>query len=161
MRNAIRYQVADPIQVGGLRLAPENSARHAETGVLAVEVVYTTDGGTRRALEKAWALAQNLGVHVRLVFIYAVPYTLPLGKPAVSLAFLQNKLTKLAGGFSGEASVHIFLCRQASRSLQDALPQSSLVVLGGRRHWLWPTKMQRLEKRLKKLGHHVVFAELG
>jgi hypothetical protein len=124
-----------------------------------VEVMYTTDEGTKFALRNAWALAQDLGAHVRLVFVYAVPYTLPLEKPSVSLTFLQNKLVKLATDFRGEASVHIFLCREALRALQDVLPQSSLVVLGGRRRWWWPTEGQRVERLLKKLGHQVVFVD--
>jgi hypothetical protein len=161
MRNAIRYKVTVPLQVGGLRLTPDSQRGSGEPKALEVEVIYTTDEGTKHALRKAWALAQDLGAHVRLVFVYAVPYTLPLGKPAVSLPFLQNKLVKLASDFPGEASVHIFLCREALRALQDALPQTSLVVLGGRRRWWWPTKGQRMEKWLKKRGHQVVFAETG
>jgi hypothetical protein len=161
MRNAIRYQVTVPLQVGGLRLTPDSQPGPGEPKALAVEVIYTTDEGTKHALRKAWALAQDLGAHVRLVYVYAVPYTLPLGRPAISLPFVQNKLVKLAGDFPGEASVHIFLCREALRALQDALPQTSLVVLGGRRRRWWPTKGQRMESRLKKLGYQVIFEESG
>src|SRR5690242_18983561 len=161
MRNAIRYQVTVPLHVGGLRLTPDSQPRPGEHKALAVEVIYTTDEGTKYALRKAWALAQDLGAHVRLVFVYAVPYTLPLGKPAISLPFLQNKLVKLAGDFPGQVSVHIFLCREALRALHDALPQTALVVLGGRRRRWWPTKEQQMERRFKRLGHQVIFAEMG
>jgi hypothetical protein len=161
LRNAIRYQVTVPVQVGGLRLTPDGQCRPGKLKALAVEVVYTTDEGTKYALRKAWALAQDLGANVRLVFVYAVPFTLPLGKPAIPLPFLQNKLLKLANDFPGEASVHIFLCREALRALQDALPQTSLVVLGGRRRWWWPTKGQRMERQLERMGHQVIFAEAG
>lgn len=122
-----------------------------------MEVIYRSDEETKHALRKAWSLAQDLSTCIRLVFVYAVPYALPLGKPAVSLPFLQDKLVKLASGFPGEASVHIFLCWEPLRALQDALPQNSLVVLSSRRRWWWPTKGQRMGMRLKKLGHHVVF----
>lgn len=154
----MKYEVAVPPRIGGLWLAPESQARLGETGPLAVDVIYTTEKGTQRALEKARALAQELRAHIRLVFIYAVPYTLPLTKPAVPLLFLEDKLGKLASGFSGEASVQIFLCRETLQTLEDVLPQASLVVLGGRRRW-WPTKAQRLERRLQKLGHQVIFTE--
>ena len=100
-----------------------------------MEVIYTSDEGTKRALQKEWALAQDLSARVRLVFVYAVPYALPLGRPAVSLPFLQGKLLKLASGFPGEASVHIILCREFLRAVQDTLPPDSLVVLGGRKRW--------------------------
>ncbi len=158
MRNAIRYEVSAPLAAGGLRLERESPVRPETIPALAVDVMYTTDSGTRGALKQAWALAQDLGAHVRLVFIYEVPYTLPLAAPAVSLPFLQEKLVKLAGDFSGEASVHIFLCRDASRALQDVFPETSLVVLGGKKHW-WRSHAQRLERRIRKLGHQVVFAE--
>ncbi len=158
MRNAIRYELTVPLGTGGLRVERESSLGHEALPGLAVDVIYTSDSGTLRALAKAWALAKDLGAHVRLVFIYAVPYTLPLTAPAVSLPFLQNKLAMLAGGFSGEASVHIFLCRDASQALEDVLPPASLVVVGGKKRW-WQSREQRLERRLKKLGHRVVFAE--
>ncbi len=155
MRNAIRYELTVPLGAGGLRL--ESPLGHEPLPGLAVDVIYTSDAGTLAALAEAWALAQDLGAHVRLVFIYAVPYTLPLTAPAVSLPFLQNKLAMLAGGFSGEASVHIFLCRNASQALEDVLAPASLVVVGGKKRW-WRSKEQRLERRLKKLGHRVIFA---
>ncbi len=158
MRNAIRYEVTVPLGVGGLRLARESAVVPETTPALAVDVIYTTDAGTQGALERAWALAQDLRAHVRLVFVYAVPYTLPLTAPAVSLPFLQEKLAKLAEGFSGVASVHIFLCRESAQALKDVLAPASLVVVGGKRRW-WPSKEQRLERRLKRLGHQVVFTE--
>jgi len=159
MKNAIRYEVTAPLQVGGLRLTPDCRYGPGEPAALAVEVVYTTDEGTRHALQKAWALAVDLGAHVRLVHVCTVPFMLPIGKPAISLPFLQNKLVKLVDHFPGPVAVHILLCREALRALQDGLPQSSLVVVGDRRRWWWPTKGQRMERQLKKLGHQVAFAE--
>jgi hypothetical protein len=81
-----------------------------------------------------------------------------LTAPAVSLPFLGEKLEKLATESPGEASIHIYLTRDVLQALLDVLPQSSLIVLGGRRGW-FATKAQRLERRLKKLGHQVLFAE--
>lgn len=159
MRNAIRFEVARPLGTGGLRFATEDRACAEEASALAVEVIYTTDTGTRGALAKAWALAQGLSAHVRLIFTYAVPYALPLTEPSVSLPFLQDKLASLTNGFSGEASVDIYLCREPLPVLEEVLPPSSLVVMGGRKRW-WRTKEQQLEKQLKKLGHRVIFAEL-
>lgn len=161
MRNSISYQVTVPLQVGGLRLTPENQRGPGEPKALAVEVIYTNDEGTQHALRKAWSLAQDLGSQVRLVFVHAVPYPLPLGEPAISLSFLRNKLVKLASEFPGQVSVHIFLCRETRRALRDALPETCLVILGDRRRWWWPTKGQWTEKRLKNLGHDVIFAESG
>jgi hypothetical protein len=126
MRNAIRYEVTPRLGVGGLRLERENQVGPEAIPALAVDVVYTTEAGTQGALEKAWALAQDLGAHVRLVSIYTVPYTLSLGNSAVSLSFLRDKLSRLASGFSGEASVQIYLCRETRRALPDVLSRFSL-----------------------------------
>ncbi len=159
MRHAIRYETPHPQTFGGLQFAAWDQAGLEEIVGLQVDVIYTTDAGTRAALDKAWALAQDLGAQVRLVFIYPVPYTLSLGNPAVSLSFLKDKLSKLASGYSGEASVHIYLCRDTRRALAEVLSQFSPVVVGGRKRW-FPTKEQRLEKRLRKLGRQVIFEEL-
>jgi hypothetical protein len=158
MRDATRYEVRVPRRSEGFRFGAENQNSPGETGAFAVNVIYTTDRGTRRALEDAWDLAQGLDAHVRLVFIHAVPYSLPLTKPAVSLSFLEDKLVRLASGFSGETSVHIFLCREVFPALEDVLPQSSLVIIGGTRHG-WMTKVRRLQRQLKKLGHEVIFTD--
>ena len=149
--------MAAPLQIGSPRLGPECEPRPGQRKTLGVEVIYTSDEGTKQALRKAWSLARDLSARVRLVFVYPVSYTLPLGRPADSLPFLQGKLVKLASNFPGEASVHIILCREFFRSVQDTLPPNSLVVLGGRRRWWWPTKGEWMGKRLKKLGHHVIF----
>lgn len=159
MKNVIRRQIALPLQAAGFRPAPDRQLRSGEGRRLAVEVVYTTDEGTQYAIRKAWGLARDLGAQVRIVFMCAVPYTLPLAKPAISLPFLQNKLVKLASDFPGEASVHIFLCRETLRALQNALPPGSVVVLGGRRRRWWPTQGQRMERRLQEMGHQVIFAD--
>ena len=156
--NVIRFEVARPLGVGGPRFATEDQARPEKASAFEVDVIYTTDAGTRGALAMAWALAQGLSVHVRLIFTCTVPYTLPLTAPSVSLPFLQDKLASLANSFSGEASVGIYLCRDPLPVLEEVLPPSSLVVLGGRKHW-WGTKEQQLEKQLKSLGHSVIFAE--
>jgi len=157
-RKAIKYQVALPPAAGGLRFEPWEQACLEEPGGLEVDVIYTTDAGTEGALRKARALAQNLDAHVRLVFICSVTYQLPLTAPAVSLPFLRGKLLNLASSFSGETSVHIFLCREPLQTLEELLPQSRLIVLGGRKRW-WPTRERRLERRLKEMGHEVIFVD--
>ncbi len=158
MRNAVRYEVTMPRGVRDDRFELETQAGAQAASTLAVDVIYTSEAGTRSALKTAWALARGLGARVCLVFVYAVPYALPLNEPAVSLPFLKANLAKLASGFPGEASVNIYLCREPFATLCDVLRGSSLVVLGGRVRW-WVTQERRLARRLKKLGHHVVFVE--
>jgi len=55
---------------------------------LQVQVLYTTHSETLAALEVASRLGGNLDTHPKVVRLYAVPYTLPLERPAVSADFL-------------------------------------------------------------------------
>jgi hypothetical protein len=125
-----------------------------------IAVVYTTEAGTRTALVRAWQLARDLGARVRLVHIYAVPYALPLTAPGVSLSFVADCLAELACHAPGETSIHIYLCRDRARALEEVLPRSSVVVLGGSVRW-WPTQEQRLARKLLDSGREVIFTESG
>ena len=91
--------------------------------------------------------------------LYAVPYTLPLEKPAVPEGFLEEQLRALQRDSPAEISARICLCRHPRQGLREVLEPHSLVVIGGRKRW-WPTEEQRLARLLKKDGHHVVFAEI-
>jgi hypothetical protein len=53
----------------------------------------------------------------------------------------------------------MYLCRDSSETLLAVLKPRSLVVIGGRRRW-WPTREERLAKKLRGAGHEVIFAEL-
>jgi|SRR5579875_828188 hypothetical protein len=159
MKNPIKYPVVELWQIPGRRSAPNDDAAFRPTQILTVDVVFTTEPGTRCALSNACALARDLGGHIQLIFILAVPYALPLTKPAVSVPFLQRKLANLTTGLSEEISVQIFLCRDFYRALEKALAGCALIVLGGRRRW-WRTKAQKLERWLKKRGHEVIFSEV-
>jgi hypothetical protein len=130
---------------------------------LQVVVVYTTPEGTLGALKAADALAKDLNARVGLVVTEVVPFRLPLDQPRVSVEFLkerQDDLVSKAGIESQEIRVQICLCRDRKHTLHKLLPPRSLVVIGGRRNW-WSSREQRLETFLARLGHHVVFVEVG
>jgi hypothetical protein len=59
-----------------------------------------------------------------------------------------------------QAKVRICLCHDLEGDLQRVLRRRALVLIGGRRHW-WPTSEERLEKALRRLGHHVIFIDAG
>ena len=67
-------------------------------------------------------------------------------------------LVAQAGLENREISVQICICRDTRETLGRLLPEPSLIVLGGRRRW-WPTREQRLETFLARLGHQVVFID--
>ena len=130
---------------------------------LQITVVYTTPEGTLGALKAAGALAKDLNARVGLIVTEVVPFRLPLDQPRVSVEFLkerQDDLVSRAEIESQEIKVQICLCRDRKHTLHQLLPPRSLVVVGGRRNW-WSSREQRLETFLARLGHHVVFVEVG
>jgi hypothetical protein len=128
---------------------------------LPITVLYTTREGTLAALKASVVLARDLEVTLGLIITEVVPFRLPLDQPRVSVGFLkrcQEALVAEAGLEGAEIRVQICICRDRKETLGRLLPAPSLIVLGGRRRW-WPTREQRLETFLARLGHQVVFID--
>ena len=125
---------------------------------LQVNVLYTTPEGTLGALEEASRLARNLGTRPRVLRFYAVPFSLPLEKPPVSIGYLEEQIHALGDRSPIEIDARVILCRDPRASLREFLPQHSLVVVGGKKRW-WATKEERLTESLRKDGHEVIFVE--
>ena len=125
---------------------------------LDVNVIYTTRFGTLAALKIASRLGAHLGPRPIVLMLHAVPYTLPLEKPAVPIGFLEKQIQALTVESPTEITARIYLCRDPHRSLRQILPPRSLIVVGGRRRW-WPTEEQRLARMLRKEGHQVIFVD--
>ena len=123
-----------------------------------IVVLFTTHAGTVAALKMASRLSANLGARPKVLLLYAVPYTLPLEKPAVPIGFLEKQIQALTAESPTEITARIYLCRDPHRSLRQILPPRSLIVVGGRRRW-WPTEEQRLARMLRKEGHQVIFVD--
>lgn len=127
---------------------------------LEVNVIFTDPQATAAALRFAQAFAHELGARIRLSAVIAVPHQLPLDHPAVSVAFLQENLRKLASraadGF--DPTIHLYLCRDRVSALSQVLKPNSVVVLGGRKHW-WPTAESKLARALGAKGHRVIFVD--
>jgi hypothetical protein len=141
----------------GQRSFPEPEAGSS----LPITVLYTTLEGTLAALKASAVLARDLEVTLGLIITEVVPFRLPLDQPRVSVEFLkrrQEALVAQAGLEAGEIGVQICICRDTRETLGRLLPAPSLIVLGGRRRW-WPTREQRLETFLARLGHQVIFID--
>lgn len=128
---------------------------------LEVNVVYTSDQGTRAALRTAGNLARQLSARIRLLVTQVVPYALPLDHPQVSIDFLRDRCRGLASECpeAAEIRINIYVCRKRWQVLRRMLIANSLVIVGGKRGW-WPTAEQKLMKVLNAEGHHVIFADL-
>jgi len=127
-----------------------------DDGLLKVNVIFTTNSGTLAALELASRLGANLGVCPNVLMLYAVPYALPLEKPAVSIGFLEERIRGVTRVSPMKITARIYLCRDPKRSLHQILQPHSLIVIGGKKRW-WPTKEQRFARMLRKEGHEVIF----
>lgn len=130
---------------------------------LCVTVIATTEEGTTAALNAAWWLATDLDARITLLKMETVPIRLPLYRPPVSLRFTinqQHSLMRRSVAREEDVDVQIRLCRDIDSGLQRLLRRRALVVIGGRRHW-WLSSEERLERTLRRLGHHVIFIDVG
>jgi hypothetical protein len=143
---------------GGHETSGSDFVDSEEQRALSLTVIHTTADGTLAALKAAASLAKNLDERLGLIMTEVVPFRLPLEQPRRSVEFLkqlQEGLVAQAGLKSKEILVQICVCRDTREALGRLLPTPSLVVLGGRRNW-WPSREQRLETFLSRLGHQVV-----
>jgi hypothetical protein len=126
---------------------------------LGVVVVFTSVESTVHALRKAGALASRLGAHITLLVPQVVPYPLPLTSPPVLLDFSERRFRVIATESPVETTVRLYLCRDQLETLAAVLEPHSLIVLGGRKRW-WPTREERLARKLRRSGHEVIFTEM-
>ena len=125
---------------------------------LNVFVVFTSVEATLAALKQDGQFAAELGGRIILGALQVVPYPLPLTKPPVGIDWNERRLSLIAGESRVETIVHVHLCRDWQRTLEDALRAHSLVVLGGRKRW-WPTREGKLVRSLRRAGHEVIFVK--
>jgi len=136
--------------------SPDLSPADQSSERLQVNILYTTHSGTLAALKLASRLGANLGTCPRVLRLYAVPFALPLERPAVRVDFLEEQLRALACEPTMEFTAQIYLCREPRRTLRELFPPHSVIVLAGKKRW-WPTKEQRWIRVLKEQGHEVIF----
>ena len=144
-----------------LRPQPE---RPVQSGIqerehqLNISVVFTSVPSTLAALKEAGELANSLGARITLLVPQIVPYPLPLETPPVLVEFSENRFRVLASQSPVETSVQIYLCRDKFETLTTVLAPRSIVVVGGPKRW-WPTRDEKLARRLRRSGYEVIFKE--
>lgn len=126
---------------------------------LNISVVFTSVQSTLAALKEAGRLAGSLGARITLLVPQVVPYPLPLESPPVLVEFNERRFRVIASQSPVETSVHIYLCRDKFATLASVLSPGSIVVLGGRKRWWWPSRDQALARELRHAGHEVIFKE--
>jgi hypothetical protein len=129
---------------------------------LCITVIPTTEEGTAAALRAARGLAKDLDATITLLKMEVVPTHFPLYRPPGSLhctIMQQHSLVLQSGAREEDVAIRIRLCRDLENGLRRVLRRRALVVIGGRRHW-WLSGEERLEKSLRRLGHHVIFIDV-
>jgi len=134
------------------RVTPKHG-RNCHTVVLFTDVRSTLD-----ALRCAAILPRAESAPIRLLVPQVVAYPLPLHEPAVQTSHLAQRLRTVAEQVQADTKVEILLCRDPWEAIHQALATPHLVVLGSRRRW-WPTREERIAKRLRAEGHYVVLTE--
>jgi hypothetical protein len=130
-------------------------------GSAIIQVIATTDDGTRTALAEAKRLSTTA---VPAPIVLLVPQLLS-STSAVDGPRETTRVTRqyrrLAEAEGVEVLVRLCVCRSDRDIFRWMLGGPALVVVGGRRRWWWPTSAQRMASGLKRAGHAVVFAEVG
>jgi hypothetical protein len=126
---------------------------------LDVSVVFTSVQSTLAALREAGSLASSLGARITLLVPQVVPYPLPLESPPVLVEFNERRFRVIASQSLVETSVQVYLCRDRLQTLTSILSSGSIVVLGGRKRWWWPSRDEVLARGLRRAGYEVIFKE--
>jgi hypothetical protein len=123
-----------------------------------VFVIFTSIGRTLIALEKASQLAKPLKSGIEILAVQTVPFTLPLDDPSVPFEFLVRRLEEMAAQFPVPIKISAYLCRDQLEALKLVLNCYCPVVMGFRKRW-WPTRDERVARKLRRAGYNVILVE--
>jgi tRNA 2-selenouridine synthase SelU len=87
-----------------------------------------------------------------------VSYAVPLESSPVLVEFQEAHLRKIAEAYGGDIRVDVLICRNAEDAFLQYLLPHSLIVVGTRKRW-WPTREERLARRLQNSGHAVLLID--
>jgi hypothetical protein len=145
-------------QIREYRGPPAESLRWGRGPKLNVHVVFTTLDGAKAAFRLAVKLARDLGARVTVLAAQVVPYPLPLERPPVPIEFTERALLRIVSEEDMDTAIEVRLCRDSEETIREALVPESVVVMGGGRRW-WPIREWMLAWRLRRDGHHVIYAD--
>jgi hypothetical protein len=125
---------------------------------LPVYVIFTSINRTLKALEKAGQLAKPLQTGIEILAVQIVPYLLPLDEPPVPFEFVVRRFEEMVGQFSEKTRISAYLCRDPMEALKRVLKHNCPVVMGIRKRW-WPTRDERLARKLRRARYDVILVE--
>jgi len=127
---------------------------------LVINVMATTPGGTRAALERVKRLGAATAARVLLLVPHVTSFsTSP--QPVNNHESVMKQFHDMATEVGVHASLLACVCRRREDIARTMLGPSSLLVIGGRHGRLWPSTEERLARRLTAEGYAVVFVQAG
>jgi hypothetical protein len=123
---------------------------------LELQFVLTRLNLAKSALERANRYAKGLEARITILAAQIVPYPLPLERPPVQTALLQQSLSSLASKQPVETSVEIYICRDPEETFRRVLKPESVVIVPAAPHRWWLGPEQRLTRTLRHDGHFVI-----
>jgi len=145
--------------IGGRGIVPDALVEPTNTPkpeTLRINIVFSDLHTTKLALKRAVELAIDLSAETQIIVPHVVPYPLDLECPVVPLEFTCHQLQIFAGSTGADPYIHVYLCRDVMDLLRKLLPAGSIAVLGTSKRWLFPTRSERIARRLRKGGCDVV-----
>jgi hypothetical protein len=149
--------VAVDTPIDATKLAPQASFVDGVKAQPDVSVVFTSVKATLAALKEAGTVAKSLGTRITLVVPQVIPYP-SLPSRSLLLDHCDWRFSVVADHMPVETRVLLFPCRDRLDKLTSVLHPKSLVIIGGRLRWWWPTAEEVLARDLRRAGFEVILA---
>jgi hypothetical protein len=148
-------------QTGRLSTRPRTGTSHSSAPPASVctqeiFVVTTSVAGTVAAGEVAAALARALDAPITLIDFRFRSHGLGVQGQAECFRDEIAQLLERLKDAQLDVRVRVYVCRETQSAVDVAFRPHSLIVIGARPS-RWPTRFERLRRRLERHGHFVVF----
>jgi hypothetical protein len=124
-----------------------------------ISVVFTSEKLTLRALEKAREMTKQSGASIAVIAVQAVPFILPIDRTSRPIEFVIRRFEKTISIFPEKIRVLVYICRDRFDAYKRALKPHVPTFIGIRKKW-WPTRDQRLARKLHRAGYNVIIVEV-
>jgi hypothetical protein len=124
-------------------------------------VLATTVEGTRCAMANAKQLTDGLDGRIILIVPRLKSLSIPFDLASDDRTAIGEEHRTLAASAGADVTVLLCVCERLDDVVHQMLGRSSLVIVGGRTKTWWPSREQRLARRLTGQGYPVVFAQVG
>ena len=122
-------------------------------------VLYNNPLLTARALAAAAEWAREFEAAVTLMAVYVLPYPSPLECQEGIRKRLERELTTVARSSPAAIRIKLVFARDREDACVGLLQCQSVVVMGAKDRW-WPTREERLARKLAARGHSLALIKV-